>query len=284
MIDPEERLSTPPDRAPPSVMAPSDAAVFEAFVVPRYLSLFGDLALELLALVDGAQVIHIGCRTGYPDRRIVTGAPGAHIVGCDASPHALELARVKAATAEPGAAEYVECHELPLPFAAASFSHALSLHPPADPASREGLFVEMQRLLTAHGQAIVALPMRGSFVEVGDLLREFALKNEEASLAQAIDNAMMLRPTVEVLTDELEAVGFEYVDVDLRPAVLSFEGGRDFVEDPVTRLLLWPEFRRNMGVDFAGAMAYVRDAIDKYWSDSKFELTVNVGCATGRRA
>jgi len=279
---PDVRPSQPPDRAPPSVLAPSDAAVFETFVVPRYLALFGELALELLAVAPGAQVIHVGCRTGYPDRGVVMKVPRAHVVGCDASPHALELARAKARA---GAAdiEYIECHEIPLPFPDQSFSHALSLQPPADPASREGLFVEMRRLLTQHGQAIVALPMRGSFVEVGDLLREYALKNEEPALAQAVDRAMMSRPTVEVLTSELEAAGFEYVDVDLRPAVIGFEGGRDFVEDPITRLLLWPEFRRNLGIDLDKPMAYVRDAIDKYWSDSRFELTVNVGCATGRR-
>lgn len=282
----ELRPSQPPaaDRAPPSVMAPSDAAVFETFVVPRYLSLFGELALELLAVVEGAQVIHVGCRTGYPDRGIVMKVPRARVVGCDASPHALELARAKAATTGGSAIEYVECHELPLPFSDGAFSHALSLQPPADPASREGLFVEMHRLLTAHGQAIVALPMRGSFVEVGDLLREFALKNEDTPLAQAVDRAMMSRPTVEVLTGELESAGFEYVDVDLRPAVLAFDSGRDFVEDPITRLLLWPEFRRNLGVELERPMAYVREAIDKYWSDSRFELTVNVGCATGRRS
>jgi hypothetical protein len=27
----------------------------------------------------------------------------------------------------------------------------------------------------------------------------------------------------------------------------------------------------------------VRDAIDKYWSDGEFELTVKVGVVTGRR-
>jgi hypothetical protein len=27
----------------------------------------------------------------------------------------------------------------------------------------------------------------------------------------------------------------------------------------------------------------VREAIDKYWSDATFELTVNVGCASGRK-
>jgi hypothetical protein len=30
-------------------------------------------------------------------------------------------------------------------------------------------------------------------------------------------------------------------------------------------------------------MKYVHDAICKYWSEGVFELTVNVGCASGRR-
>jgi RNase adaptor protein for sRNA GlmZ degradation len=36
-------------------------------------------------------------------------------------------------------------------------------------------------------------------------------------------------------------------------------------------------------IDPDKAFDYVREAIDKYWSDGMFELTVNVGCATGRR-
>jgi len=30
-------------------------------------------------------------------------------------------------------------------------------------------------------------------------------------------------------------------------------------------------------------MKYVREAIDRYWSEADFELTVNVGCASARR-
>ena len=33
----------------------------------------------------------------------------------------------------------------------------------------------------------------------------------------------------------------------------------------------------------ASDLATMRDAIDKYWSDSTFELTIHVGCVTGRR-
>ena len=43
-------------------------------------------------------------------------------------------------------------------------------------------------------------------------------------------------------------------------------------------------FRAQLGIDeLARAWEYVREAIDKYWSDGTFELTVNVGCATGRK-
>jgi SAM-dependent methyltransferase len=272
------------DRAPPSVLGPSDAAVFETFVVPRYLSLFGELALEVLAVVEGAQVLHIGCRTGYPDRGILLKMPTARVVGCDPSGPAIELARAKAATTREQNLEYMEVKELPLPFERESFSHAIALHPPADPASREGLLSEMHRVLTRHGQAIVALPMRGSFVEVADLLRECALKADDEALNQAIDQAIALRPTVETLATEMESAGFEYVDVDLRPSLIGWSSGREFLEDPITRLLLLSEFRRNLGVDLDKPMQYVRDAIDKYWSDATFELTVHVGCATGRRA
>lgn len=280
---PSVRSKRTTDRAPPTVLGASDAALFETFVVPRYLSLFGELALEVLAPARGAQVLHIGCRTGYPDRGILLKLPSARVTGCDASAHALGVARAKAQTTNETAIEYVEVKELPLPFDESSFSHTLSLHPPADPASRQGLLAEMHRLLTAHGQAVLALPMRGSFIEIADLLREHALKADDSVLGQAIDRAVALRPTVESLAAEMEEIGFEYVDVDLRPASLTFDSGRDFLEDPITRLLLLSEFRRNLGLDLDRSMAYVRDAIDKYWSDSTFELTVHVGCATGRR-
>ena len=51
--------------------------------MPRYLSLFGELALEMLAEGDDAQVVHMHCRTGYPDRGLAIRLPGAYVVGVD---------------------------------------------------------------------------------------------------------------------------------------------------------------------------------------------------------
>jgi hypothetical protein len=35
--------------------------------------------------------------------------------------------------------------------------------------------------------------------------------------------------------------------------------------------------------DLKRPLEYVRDAIDKYWSEGKLELTLNVGCASARK-
>jgi SAM-dependent methyltransferase len=253
-------------------------------VVPRYLSAFGDLALEMLAEGRDSQVIHLDCRTGYPDRGLALRLKGAYIYGCDPSPHAIELARAKAATMADMISEYRVVDDLPVPYPSHGFSHALTLHPLAAPDQRARMIAEFARLLAPRGQALLAMPLRGSFQEIADLLREYALKSEQPDVNTKVDLATHVRPTAEMLGAELEEAGFHFVDVEARSIVLAFKSGRDFFEDPVTRLLLLPEFRVNLGLpNLDAAMAYVRDAIDRYWSDSVFELTVNVGCASGRR-
>jgi SAM-dependent methyltransferase len=262
----------------------ADAAIFETFVVPRYLSLFGDLAIEMLAESDDAQVAHVWCRTGYPDRGIALKLQGAHIVGVDSSVAAVELARAKAATMPEMVSEYRLCEELPTTLPAAAFSHAVTLHPLADADERARVLGELHRTLAPHGQALVAMPLRGSFQEIGDLLREYALKFDDSHVAQAVERALVARPTVELLGAELEKLGFDFVDVSLRPATFTFRSGRDFFEDPIARLLVLPDVTLLLGLDDAEKpLSYVRDAIDKYWSFGSFELTVNVGCATGRK-
>lgn len=275
-------LGSVPPRA--REMTPAEVAVFETFVVPRYLSLFGERLLDQLVLGSDAQVIHVHCRTGYPDRAIVSLLADAHVYGVDASPAALELARVKATQKAGMVSEYKLFEGYPIDFPAAAFSHGLSLHPLAAPRERERLLAELSRLVAPSGQMLLALPLRGSFQEVADLIREYALKHEASDVNAAVEAAALVRPTAEGLADEVEKAGFEFVDVDVKSHTLKFQSGRDFFDDPITRLMLLPEFKLNLGLtDFPAVMAYVQTAIDKYWSRSTFELGVQVGCVTGRR-
>ena len=266
-------------------LGPSDAAVLETFVVPRYLTLFGEAVLDMFLSSDAAAVVHLGCRTGYPDELIADRLASGSIVGFDPSPPAIDLARTKGALIPSVSTDYEVFSGYPTRLAPRSFTHGISLHPPIVREDRQALVTEMARLIVPRGQVLLSMPMRGSFQEIIDLLREYSLKYDLAEIGKATEGASLARPTVEGLTEELQEAGFDDVDIDLRPVSLAFQSGRDLMEDPIMRLLVLPEIWTTLGVpDLASAMAYVEEAINRYWSEEAFELTVNVGCASGRRA
>jgi SAM-dependent methyltransferase len=272
-------------------LSAEEAAVFETSVVPRYLAMFGERLVEMIAASPDARVCHLGCRTGYPDAALLERLPNAHVHGCDVSEPAIELARAKAVALVRGQTgvvfDYRVCNSLPLAFDGGVFSHVFSVHPLVASTNRATLFKELARLVAPHGQALVALPLRGSFMEITDLIREYALKYELVDLGAAVEEATQLRPTDDMLKYELETAGFEFVEVEVRTRTLRFSGGRDFFDDPITRLLLLPEIRATIPFGAYGQavepFAYARDAIDKYWSDGTFELGVAVGVVSGRR-
>lgn len=262
----------------------TDSAILETVVVPRYLTRFGDLALSMLLPTEGARIANVGCRTGYPDREICARVTRATVYGVDRQSSALDLARNKAA-AGTFAAQYLASDNLPTSLPREAFSHALALCPILAPAGRQSLIAELARLLYSGGQALLAMPLRGSFQEIGDLIREYALKNDDGDLGRAIDDAMASRPTLETLSEELENQGLEDVDVMLRHETMGFENGRALIEDPCVRLLILPDIAQTLpGFDLRRPLEYLREAVDRYWSETRFELSVNVGCASSRKA
>jgi SAM-dependent methyltransferase len=264
-------------------LSPADAAIHETFVVPRYLSFYGELALELFLAGESVRVAHVACRTGYPDLKIYERVSQVELVGFDASIPALELARNKAALRGAQNVEYRVLEDGLSEFEPGQFTHALVLHPIVDAERRVALFRDMHRLLCPGGQALIALPLRGSFQEILDLMREYAVKFDEGEFSKALEYALATRPTIESLSEELEGVGFEDVDVEIRQTFLAFDSGRAFVEDPVSRLQIVPELSTWLnGAELGKPLEYVRDAIDKYWSEGKLELSLNVGCASAR--
>jgi SAM-dependent methyltransferase len=146
-------------------LSAADSAVVETFVVPRYLTFFGELVLELLLPVDGARIVHLGCRTGYPDRQLFERVKGAMVVGLDPSPSALEIARGKAAVPGESGMDYLEASEIPTELAPAAFSHAVALHPVG---SREQMTALFQQCTACSIRAARRWrrQLRGSFQEL----------------------------------------------------------------------------------------------------------------------
>jgi SAM-dependent methyltransferase len=267
-------------------LSPADAELFENAVVPRYLSFFASLAVDMMLSHESAKVVHLGCRNGFPDPIVAEKLPGASLIGIDPSAAALELARLKAALFSGMKASYAVAESLPTQLPDASFTHVFTLHPICRQRERSALMAELRRLLIPGGQALIALPLRGSFPEVADIARECALKQDLSELGAAVDVAVAARPTIETIAEELEQVGLDEVDVDVQLIAVSFESGREFLEDPISRLMVFPETTAMLEVEphlLDTMFKYLHHAVSKYWSEGVFELTVNVGCASARR-
>jgi SAM-dependent methyltransferase len=264
----------------------ADAQLFESAVVPRYLSFFASLAVQMLLPFSPAKIAHLGCRVGFPHHEIAERFPESMIVGVDSSEAAIALARAKADTISGVSLEYLVGDGVPPAMELGSFTHALAIHPMGGPEQRAQLLSELNRLLLPGGQAVLSVPVRGSFPEINDMLREFALRQDLTELGKAVDLAATGRPTIETVSEELESAGLGDVDVDVSLLAISFASGREFVEDPIARLVVFADIAAMLPVDqsvLPAAFKYVEDAIQKYWSEGVFELTINVGCASGRK-
>jgi SAM-dependent methyltransferase len=267
-------------------LSEEEADLFETSVVPRYLSHFGSLAAEMLLPCPSAQIAHIGCRTGYPDAVIADKVPQSALMGLDSSAPALELARAKAALNTEMRATYEIGSSLPTALQEMSFTHAFAVHPLCDADGRAMLLAELRRVLLPGGQALLAMPLRGSFPEINDMIREFALRQDLTELGKAVDAAAASRPTIETVSEEFENAGLTEVDVDVQLIAVSFNTGREFLEDPIAKLVVFPDLFSILPMEdkvAAPCLKYIHEAISRYWSEGVFELTVNVGCASGRR-
>jgi SAM-dependent methyltransferase len=267
-------------------LSAAEAVLFDTSVIPRYLANFGVPAVEMAIPYSPATIVDIGCRTGFVEALLAEKLPGANIYGYDPSMAAITLARAKAAAISNVNISLDVVTQLPLPLNDSSFTHGLLIHPDVSAEARYTLLAELRRVLVPGGQALVALPVRGSFPEIYDILREYALRQDLADFGKAVELSAASRPTIESLSEELEKVGLGEVDIDMQLIGVSFPSGREFLEDPIAQLVVFPDMRALLEADGAAidaAFHYVHDAITKYWSEGAFELTVNVGCASARK-
>lgn len=276
---------TKPGARATGVLGPSyseeEIAALQAEVLPRYLAFFQSLAVDRLNLAPPGRVAAMGILASSLALAVAERAPAATVVGFDPSESGVRTRRSR-----PSSHDLEALTSLPLKHPDASFSHVVAVHPLTPPAERRRLLAEARRVLQPAGQLLLTLPLRGSFAEVSDMLREFALKSDSTMLAEAVEIAAVSRPTPETLTEELEAAGFDDVTVSVELLSVPFETGRDFAGHPLFGLVVGPDVAAALGLPneaVAPALEYVEQAIGKYWSDGAFELGVNLGCVSAIR-
>ncbi|NUP10910.1 MAG: methyltransferase domain-containing protein [Polyangiaceae bacterium] len=273
----------------PGVFGPAyDAADVEALhadVLPKYLSFFNTLALDRMIVAQQSAVMACGPLASSIAEGVADRLPNARIHGFEPSEAAI-MAAAERTSGLPATLELEVLKTLPTRKPDGSFTHALVVHPLASTTSRMQLLREVSRVLVPAGQALIAMPLRGSYPEITDMLREFSLKHDNPRFGEAIEVAAQSRPTPETLTEDLERLGFVDVDVTVELLSVPFEAGRDFAAHTLFRLIVGPDIVSMIDAPadvVAAALEYARLAIGKYWSEGQFDLTVNVGCASARK-
>jgi SAM-dependent methyltransferase len=246
-----------------SPLAGEDVSIFHTAVAPRLRGLFEERLLEPMTLEDDAAVVHLGCRTGFHDEELAARAGASSLVGVDASPEALALASAGAGAAEGRFAYYPST--LPTQLPGGAFSHVVSLHSLALQGDGWGALVgEAARLLRPGGQLLLALPLRGAYAELLDLLREFAQASGDDGVAAAVEGVAAGRPNIEQATEFLEDAGFEDVDVSMHRLKLDYPAGQAFLDDPLARLLFEPHLAALAPGSPEAAVEHVRQALARY--------------------
>ncbi|MBI4953389.1 MAG: methyltransferase [Myxococcales bacterium] len=266
-----------------AALSAADAELFDSVVVPRYLEAFVRPASAMLIPFSPAIVAVVGCRTGFTPSVVLETLPEAAVYAVDDSPAALDRAKTRLAASNQ--VHFYHAAELPSSLPSQSCTHAVAVHPLGVRGDYSETLAELYRLLAPGGQMVVAMPLRGSFPEIYDMLREYALRHEQPHFGEIVDSAAGARPNPETLGEQCERAGLAEVDIGVDLMAVSFDDGRNFLEDPIARLVVSPDVRSSLGPHdgVEPAMAYVAEAVGKYWSEIGFDLTVNIGCVTARR-
>lgn len=259
---------------------------YDAGFVPRYAERFGRRLLDALALGPRANVLDLGCRTGYPAVDLLERSDDARVMAIDPDPQYLELARARAGAALGKRIFFKQDRPTALRFGAEVFTHVVGNLVDRMGVERTALLAECARVLAPGGQVVLTLPLRGSFAEVVDLLREVALGRDLPGLSERVERYAARMPTDEDLRVELEAQGFEAVLVESWEFALEHPSSEALLGDPAVLVAALPDWRwcAEGAPSPDAVLRALRHAIDTYFEGRAFELTVVGGCVSARRA
>jgi SAM-dependent methyltransferase len=267
------------------------AKLYDDELLPAYAGRFATLLLRGIGpglLAPGGRIVEVGCATGHVTRELVRRFPGAgRVTAVDENPALLGRARLKLA-GDRGAITPVfeQAAPLALPLADGEAELGVSnLAVAADP-DPLGAIVELHRVLAPGGHAAMTLPLRGSWAEFIDLLREVLRESGRREGLAALDRHERVLPDGADAVAALEAVGFRDVAIEVDRWELLFRSSREFFFAPLVELGPLPEWKRLTGGGDAmqDAFFFTKEAIDAYFKGRPFAVTIVAAVVTGRKA
>jgi ubiquinone/menaquinone biosynthesis C-methylase UbiE len=264
------------------------AKIYDAEILPLWSQRFGKMMLRELTLPAKAMVLDVGCGTGYPSLDILRKMDDqGRIIAIDPSSPMLDEARTKAGPLSGKRIFFRSESAVPkLSFADDVYDLVVcnaGLHEFEDP---EAAVREFSRVCKAPGRVIVTMPLAGTYQEFFDIFREVLVKQDRQDAIDRLDAYLTRYPAAPQAQGWLEDAGLSDVTVEHESFTLLFKSSREFFFAPLIEYGPLAEWKRiaGKGPEMQSVFWECKNAIDQYFVESSFAVTIEAGCARGRKA
>jgi ubiquinone/menaquinone biosynthesis C-methylase UbiE len=277
-----------------SLRAEKLARIYDEQIAPCWGTRFAKLLLRDLAIPDRGQVLDVACGTGGPMLEILRRmTEGSRLIAIDESSAMLDVVRKKlAALGAAGKAQVflrTESARPKLSFADEVYDLVvcnLGLgRIDAEAADRERTLVELARVAKPGGEVRCTLALAGTFEELHDIYREVLVKHDRHDALARLDAHIARYPTCERAEAWLASAGLSG-GVDVEEFSLLFRSARELFYAPVIEygpLAAWKMIAGD-GPEIQDVFWHIKQAIEAYFGDRPFHVTVRAGCLVGTRS
>ena len=266
------------------------ARLYDTEILPAYAARFAALLVRALDARASARVVEIGCATGALTLELARRyGPGGRVTAFDASPAFVTEARARIeAEAAPHAEVALAVHpelpaSIPLPDRSADLVVSnLAVATAADP---RAAVKEAARLLGPGGQLALSAPLRGTWSEFLDLFRDVLRENGKLESLGAVDRYVAALPDGESLARWLAEAGLKQIEVTTARWEILFRSAREFFFAPLIELGPLAQWKRlsGRGDQMQDVFFFTKEAIDTYFKDRVFAVTIIGAAVTGRK-
>jgi SAM-dependent methyltransferase len=266
------------------------AKLYDAEILPAYATRFAALLTRAIEVRPGARVVEIGCATGAFTQELARRFDHhSRLTAFDASPAFIAEARARIdAEAAPAAQVALAAHpEVPasIPLADRSADLVVSNLTVATAADPRAAVKEAARLLVPGGQLALSAPLRGTWAEFLDLFRDVLRENGRLESLAAVDRHVAALPDGEILARWLKEAGLKQIEVTAARWEILFRSAREFFFAPLIELGPLPQWKRlsGQGDQMQDVFFFTKEAIDSYFKDRVFAVTISGAAVTGRK-
>jgi ubiquinone/menaquinone biosynthesis C-methylase UbiE len=263
------------------------ARVHDAEVLPIWTHRFGRMLMRGFTAPQKAMVLDVTCGTGYLAGELLRKLDEqSRVIAIDPSSALLDVARKKLGDLG-GKRLFFRTEDAlaRVPFADDVYDAVLCNLGLTEASEPERALAELARVTKPGGVVAATLPIAGTWAEFYDLFREVLVKHDKADALGRLDEYLRRQPDEADLERWLSRAGLGDRQVEVESFSLLFRSSREFFFAPVIEfgpLAAWKTIA-GKGQELQDVFWYVKQAIDAYFGDRAFEVTVRAACLRGKK-